>query len=809
MARRSLQASLQGIQDIKKALKRKKWSQTYIAGAVDCSRQTIWSLLQGNPTDCDVFMAVCTQLGLNWEKVAEPEFPEPEQNDSQDIDALVREVQQSVQPYIQERCGTMRVLDMTQPIALGDIYTSVNILKKITGRRGLELAELMRDVSPEKFERFCLGDVRERRVPGLEAVETFSKLMILGKPGAGKTTFLKHLAIQCIGGKFQGDQVPVFITLKDFAEADGKPDLLGYISRLVSHNFAEIPPTPLNKGGNEEGSVPPFSRGARGDLQQILSAGGALILLDGLDEVRDTDNSWVLRQIRDFSQQFPQNQFVITCRIAAREYTFERFTEVEIADFNDTQIADFSSKWFRSKNDPIKADRFLQKLREDAPIRELATNPLLLTLLCLVFEDSGSFPTNRGELYQTGVDVLLKKWDVKRNIEREQVYKRLSLKRKEDLLSQIARNTFEAGNYFFKQREVERYISQYIQNLPDANTDPDALELDSAAVLKSIEAQHGLFVERARGIYSFSHLTFHEYFTARKIVTSCNPYAADDPTLQGLVSHITEKRWREVFFLTVGMLDNADALLKLMKARIDGMLVRNEGLQEFLEWLAQKAHLLNFSYSKSAIRTLYFSLIIGEPAQLDLDLAYSLGINLDFNFFPNQPSEDDKLISEFAVDRNLRLAFLFASDTGERQDLLRVGLRIYLDQIIDNELSDIYPKNSDLENAIQSLINKLPSCWMQRGVVDGLILYQMNQWWQANGQAWTEQLRSAMIEHRNIGHDWQFSDEQKQLLQQYYDANKLLVDCLNSDCYVSREVRQEIEETLLLSIAEIEKRSGL
>jgi predicted NACHT family NTPase len=66
-----------------------------------------------------------------------------------------------------------------------------------------------------------------------------------------------------------------------------------------------------------------------------------------------------------------------------------------------------------------------------------------------------------------------------------------------------------------------------------------------------------------------------------------------------------------------------------------------------------------------------------------------------------------------------------------------------------------------------------------------------------------------MIEYRNIGHDWQFSDEQKERLQQYYDANKLLVDCLNSDCYVSREVRLEIEETLLLPIAEIEQRRGL
>jgi predicted NACHT family NTPase len=102
-------------------------------------------------------------------------------------------------------------------------------------------------------------------------------------------------------------------------------------------------------------------------LQRILGAGRALILLDGLDEVRDADSSRVLRQIREFSQQFHQNQFVITCRIAAREYTFEQFTEVEIADFDDKQIADFSGKWFRCKNDPIKAERFVQKLRKTNP----------------------------------------------------------------------------------------------------------------------------------------------------------------------------------------------------------------------------------------------------------------------------------------------------------------------------------------------------------------------------------------------------------------------------------------------------------
>jgi hypothetical protein len=65
-----------------------------------------------------------------------------------------------------------------------------------------------------------------------------------------------------------------------------------------------------------------------------------------------------------------------------------------------------------------------------------------------------------------------------------------------------------------------------------------------------------------------------------------------------------------------------------------------------------------------------------------------------------------------------------------------------------------------------------------------------------------------ILKHK-FGDNWQFSefnDQQKKLLQQYYDANLLLVECLNSDCYVSREVRQKIEDELLLPIAEINKR---
>jgi len=82
------------------------------------------------------------------------------------------------------------------------------------------------------------------------------------------------------------------------------------------------------------------------------------------------------------------------------------------------------------------------------------------------------------------------------------------------------------------------------------------------------------------------------------------------------------------------------------------------------------------------------------------------------------------------------------------------------------------------------------------------------KWWQDEGKAWAEQLRKLIIQHQNIGHNWDFNPEQKQLLQCYCDANKLLVDCLNSGCVVSDRVREEIEETLLLPIAERQDRRG-
>jgi predicted NACHT family NTPase len=163
------------------------------------------------------------------------------------------------------------------------------------------------------------------------------------------------------------------------------------------------------------------------------------------------------------------------------------------------------------------------------------------------------FPSKRSKLYEQGLDILLRRWAEAKGIQRDEVYRDLDVEHKKELLSQVAAITFERGDYFFEQDKIQRYIADYLRTLPNAITDRATLQRDSEVVLKSIEAQHGLLVERARGIYSFSHLTFQEYFTAKYFVES-----SDSQALENLSSHITEKRWREVFLLTAEMLPNAE-----------------------------------------------------------------------------------------------------------------------------------------------------------------------------------------------------------------------------------------------------------
>ncbi|MCX5935323.1 MAG: NACHT domain-containing protein [Pseudanabaena sp. LacPavin_0818_WC45_MAG_42_6] len=656
------------------------------------------------------------------------------------IEELVQQLRYRSRQIIQERCATMRVLDMSHPIDLENIYTGTDVLEKITSRRRLGIADLL--ATYHGRDHIEMGLLNEERISSMEALNRYSKLMLLGKPGAGKTTLLKYTALKCSQGEIFSDLVPIFVILRQYAGTESQPRLLDYISQdLYAYNISD-----------------------EANVKQLLQQGRAILFLDGLDEVRENDLHRVLEDLRSFSEQFYTNRFVITSRLGSQEYVFEKFTEVEVANFQPLQISQFAQRWFLNNSRHIEL--FLRKVEDNRPIQELATNPLLLTLLCLIFDEFGDFPTNRSDLYREGLDVLLKKWDAKRNIERHQIYKNLSMQRKEDLLAQVACTTFYQGDYFFRQVDLESYITEYIRNLPKANTDEEALQLDSEAIIRAIESQHGLFVERAKGIYSFSHLTFHEYLAARELV-----YNGNQDTLILLASKITDPRWHDILRLAVGMMRSADELFLLMKEHCDRLLANDQQLQSLLQWVNQKAESSQVTDRIQSVRAFYLTLgraiAQSSPHNLANVLARSLVLDLDL-----------------CQNRNLNVDLAFdlarALETKDGEDL---GLDLELDLSLALEYAQ-EAVDSQLADALTELIEVCPED------ADSEIKWE----------DWANNLRQQTISNRNIGQIWNLTPHQLEHLRQYCNANRLLVECLESDCYVRQPVRQAIEQSLLLPI---------
>lgn len=305
----------------------------------------------------------------------------------------------------------LQLLDIGHPVAIDDIYIDLNILEDIPSQQWLDISNLQ-NLEPNEFDRFGLGEVEQKQIPGMWAVETYSKLRVLGKPGIGKTTFLQHLAIQCQLGAFAANQVPIFIVLRNFAEESrivGEFSLLNYIRQEF-----------LTSRISEESVI-----------ETLLGAGRVLLLLDGMDEVLNQESNAVLREIRRFSDKYHKNRFVATCRTAARKLTLRGFTDVEIAPFTQEQIIGFAKKWFvaftktNSQDGQLQSVQFIQKLDlpENWQFRQLVITPLFLHLACWVFHGQEKFPTKRTEFYKQGLDLLLGKWDEARGIERDDVYR--------------------------------------------------------------------------------------------------------------------------------------------------------------------------------------------------------------------------------------------------------------------------------------------------------------------------------------------------------------------------------------------------
>jgi predicted NACHT family NTPase len=785
MVKRSLKASTLGIEQAKKAFQRKGWTQEYLASEVGLeTRQSIWKFFKGRPIERHIFIDICFSLGLDWQEIAGLQLDtvpinpptvsvieKPCVASEVEVEVWVEQVRSQLHDSIVSQCGTLRLLDTAQSVALDELYININILEQLSRQQWLEVSDLQSSPTTP-FDRLSVSHSHQTGVPAIDAIATYPKLMVMGKPGAGKTTFLQKVALQCLRGELPNSSIPIVIQLRNWTEATiNKSVTLGDEFSLFNYIHCKL---------GEYGITVQ-------QVETLLKQGKVFMLLDGLDEVRTEHIDTLLQEITQFSQTYYQNPFMITCRFAAQQYRFPGFTYVEIADFNQEQIEAFAKKWFTVATSKFNAEdslnlatQFIDKLKlpENQPIRELAKTPILLTLTTSVFQAKADFPKKRSKLYEAGLDILLVRWDEARGIQRDDVYRSLSLPHKIKLLSYVAATTFEQGNYFVEQSELEQLIADYLSTLPEVSSDPETLRLNSEAVLKAIEAQHGLLVQRAQGVYSFSHLTFQEYFTARHIAASPDVETLSD-ALQRVSIHITQSQWREVFLLTAELLRNAEPLLKLMKQQIDALVAKNRTLQEFLAWIAQKCSCLEVSYQPAAVRAFYYTLFLDRDLKLSIALDDNIGRDLAL---------------ELTLDLELARALLVVQNLMQKPDIkqiLTLGFALDMEGFLAraSELGYI-EKLEPFRLSLQSLKNQLPDLAKGRD-------YAV-QWWQAYGQDWGLQFRSMLIEHRQLGRDWRFSASQLEGLKQYYQANLLLVDCLNSDCRCSSVVRAEIEASLLL-----------
>ena len=133
-------------------------------------------------------------------------------------------------------------------------------------------------------------------------------------------------------------------------------------------------------------------------LKDEMTKGRVLFLLDGLDEIIDTkQRREVAQRIEEFALSHPQCRILVTSRIVGyREAQLGgEFSQFTISPFEDKEIRRFAENWYQALGTPESAEELVKAIQDNPPIRRLASNPLLITVIALIHWRGTKLPHHR------------------------------------------------------------------------------------------------------------------------------------------------------------------------------------------------------------------------------------------------------------------------------------------------------------------------------------------------------------------------------------------------------------------------------
>lgn len=379
-----------------------------------------------------------------------------------------------------------------------------------------------------------------------------TRAIILGHPGAGKTSLLKHLALVCAQGQAESlglpaDTLPLFIQLDDFAAQQarikGPYSLLDYFHYQVNQHLGLQLPADF--------------------LSRALLAKRCLVCLDGLDKVWQAGmRGAVCDQIEALTSRYPGNRYLVTSRVAGYDQAPlnpNLFDHYGLLPWHPDRIRRFVIRWYTAtEQEPdarqAKIDALLSAVRSDPHLGNLAGHPLLLTLMALAHRSESELPRQRVKLYDGWVTSRLGS-----NQENHRLMERLAYEMHTG-----------AGNspppMTIRQNDLEQTLARLALELGSSRNSQTAQD-QARTVAGLAQESPGLLVRRGEAAVAFSHPTFQEYLAACDIQQ--RRFNDGEVALwEEIQDRLHHNHWREIVLLLLGRLSEHPDLSARLARRI-------------------------------------------------------------------------------------------------------------------------------------------------------------------------------------------------------------------------------------------------